>query len=308
MKKHRTEALIALVMSGLLLMSCASSQNREASDMSEFKKIRPTKTILFVHGMYMTPKVWNEWQTWFQNKGFETLAPAWPHHDVAIVEQNERHPSGELAELTLDDVVAHYRAVIQTLDEPPVVIGHSMGGLVAQKLLQEGITAGAVAVNSAPLKGVLSFKFSFLKANWAHLNLLQSAAKPAKLSFAQFAYAFANDMDESSQQAIYENYMVPESRRVGRGPLGSSGKVDPLIAREPLLLIAGGNDHIIPESLNRSNYREYRHSPSHTDLIAFDERNHLTVIQHGWEDVTTGILARFEKYTEAGKNVSLVQP
>lgn len=267
------------------------------NNISKYKPLKPTKSILFIHGMYMTPKVWDEWQDWFDDRGYDTYAPAWPHHALSVAEQNEKHPDSELAQLTLDDVIRHYEDLIQDMDEPPLVIGHSMGGLIAQKLLEKGITAGAVAVNSAPPKGVLSFKYSFIKANLPHLNLLLSSKKPAQLTFEQFDYAFANGMEEGEKQYIYQNYMVPESRKVGRGPLGSDGKITTQTAREPLLIIAGGKDHIIPDSLNRSNFKKYRNSPSHTDFITFQNRNHLTVLQPGWENVAEYILQWVDEYS-----------
>ena len=296
MKFQPIMSVITIVICSLFLMSCTSNMTTEKQPMSQFKPIKPTNNILFIHGMYMTPRVWSEWQTWFEQRGYHTSAPAWPFHALSVSEQNEKHPDSELAQLTLDDVIKHYEDLIKDMDEPPVVIGHSMGGLVAQKLLEKGITAGAVAVNSAPPKGVLSFKFSFIKANLPHLNLLLSSDKPAQLTFDQFGYAFANGMSEDEKHEIYDGYMVPESRKVGRGPLGSDGKIQPKTAREPLLMIAGGNDHIIPDSLNRSNFNKYRKSPSHTDFITFQNRNHLTVLQPGWENVTAYILQWIEEY------------
>ena len=297
MKNLAIMSVITIVFCSVFLLSCTSTTHREPQSMSPFKPMKSTNSILFIHGMYMTPTVWDKWQSWFQNHGYNTYAPAWPHHALSVAEQNEKHPDTELAQLTLDDVITHYEDLIQDLDEPPLIIGHSMGGLIAQKLLEKGITAGAVALNSAPPKGVLSFKFSFIKANLPHLNLLLSSSEPAQLSFKQFGYAFANDMAAEKQQDIYKNYMVPESRKVGRGPLGNDGKINPRTAREPLLIIAGGKDHIIPDSLNRSNFKKYRNSPSHTDFITFQNRNHLTVLQPGWENVAEYILQWVDEYS-----------
>lgn len=288
-KQYPLMLIIAAMVVSFLLSACAARLNKETNDMAQHKTIRPSSTILFVHGMYMTPDVWEDWQKHFETLGYSTYAPAWPYHGASVDEQNLRHPDEALAQLTLDDVVKKYQDFILTLDEPPIVIGHSMGGLIAQMLLEDGITAGAVAINSAPPKGVLSFKCSFIKANLPHLNLLRSSDKPARLTFKQFEYAFANDMAEDDKHFIYDSYMVPESRKVGRAPLGNSGRINPAVAREPLLFVAGGNDHIIPASLNKSNFQKYRKSPSTTDFIEFSNRNHLTILQPGWINVASYI-------------------
>ena len=282
----RFTSIITLVLCTLLGSGCATGSRQTAPLAEEEKQIPATQTVVFIHGMYMTPDVWSDWQTWFSERGYITYAPPWPLHEVSVKEQNNQHPSKQLGQLTLNDILENYRQFIATLDEPPIVIGHSMGGLIAQKLLEEGITAGAVAVNSAPPKGVLSFKFSFIRANLPHLNLFLSSDIPSQLSLSQFSYGFANDMSTDDQAFFYENFIVPESRKVGRAPLGSSGKINYTTAREPLLIIAGGNDHIIPASLNRSNYKKYRKSPSITDFVEFEGRNHLTVLQPGWQTVT----------------------
>jgi pimeloyl-ACP methyl ester carboxylesterase len=240
--------------------------------------------VLFIHGMFMTPRCWENWEPRFRARGHETLAAAWPEHDTPVEEQRRRHPSAALGALTLDTVLEHLRGVARSLGKPALV-GHSMGGLLVQLLLQEGLGACGVAIDSAPPKGVISLKWSFLKSNWGAVSPFAKIDLPIDLSLEQFAYAFVNGLPPEEQHAAYDRYYVPESRRVGKGPTTPAAAIDFKKEHPPLLFLAGGNDHIIPASLNRSNHARYAKSPSVTELRELPGRTHFTIGQKGWEEV-----------------------
>ncbi len=247
-------------------------------------------TVVFVHGMFVTPLCWNEWQAYFQARGYETIAPAWPEHELPVEEQRKRHPSKQLGAVTLEQLLDHYRAAIKGLDEKPILIGHSMGGLIVQLLLQEGLGSAGVAIDSAPPKGVISLKWSFLKSNWPAISPSAKLDEPIALSFEQFQYAFLNNLPEDKARAAYQGYYVPESRRVGKGPTTDVAKIDFTKARPPLLMVAGSEDHIIPASLNRSNYGRYSKSPAVTDFREFPGRAHWIIAQDNWQEVADFVL------------------
>ena len=113
-----------------------------------------SKTLLFIHGMYMTPKCWENWRDHFQAEGYRCLAPGWPGRDLSVDTLRRKHPDPTLGALRLKEVVDHFTDLRLTLDEMPILIGHSMGGLVAQLILQKGIASAAIAISSAPPMGV----------------------------------------------------------------------------------------------------------------------------------------------------------
>lgn len=242
------------------------------------------QAIVFIHGLFVTRHCWDGWVRRYAERGHTCVAVAWPGRDQPAATLRQRHPDLELARLTLAEVVAHHERIIRALPEPPVLIGHSMGGLIAQILLQRGLASAAVAIDSAPPRGIVSLKWSFLKANWPTLNLLRPASQPYQMPFKHFQYAFVNGMPLDEQQAAYAT-TVPESLRAGRGALTSVAQINFKQARGPLLLVAGGNDHIIPASLNQANYRAYRKSPARTDFKEFAGRNHFLIAQPGWEEI-----------------------
>lgn len=251
----------------------------------EYQTAAPTKTAVFVHGMFMTPLCWEHWTKHFEQRGYKTHAPAWPEHDAPIEEQRKRHPSAALGALTLDQVLEHYRKVLRALDEKPILVGHSMGGLIVQRLIEEGLGAAGVAIDSAPPKGVISLKYSFLKSNWGAISPTAKLDEPISLTFEQFQYAFVHTLPPAEQQAAYERYVVPESRRVAKGPTTEAAALHYERPRPPLLLLAGAEDHIIPASLNHANFQKYQNTPAIIDFHEFQSRTHWIIAQKGWQEV-----------------------
>jgi pimeloyl-ACP methyl ester carboxylesterase len=242
-----------------------------------------TRTIVFIHGMYMNSLCWEKWKDRYQSKGYTCLAPDWPGRNRTVQELRERHPDPQLGKLTLSMVVGHYVDFIKTLDEKPILIGHSMGGLVAQLLLQKDLAGAAVAIDSAPPAGVFTLKWTFIKTNWPHITPFASLDSPIQMPFERFQYAFANGLPLAVQRAAFDRYVVPESRRIPRESL--TARVDFKKAHAPLLMIAGSADNIIPPSLNHTNYARYKQTPSVTTFKQFDGRTHFIIGQQNWEEV-----------------------
>ncbi|WHZ10270.1 MAG: hypothetical protein OJF60_000709 [Burkholderiaceae bacterium] len=231
----------------------------------------------------MTALCWEQWVTRFEGSGYQCLAPNWPGRDQPIDVLRKKHPDQQLGRLTLSNVVEHFTKVINTLDEKPILIGHSMGGLVVQLLLHRNLASAGVAISSAPPMGVFTTKLAFLKSNWPHVTPFASLSEPIEMGFARFQYTFVNGMPLAQQRAAYDKYVVPESRRVPRESL--TAKIDFKKPHPPLLLIAGSTDNLIPASLNKSNYTKYNKSDSITDFKEFAARTHFIVGQEGWEEV-----------------------
>lgn len=250
-----------------------------------------SKTIVFIHGMFMTPLCWEKWIPYYEARGYRIFAPAWPGRDKSVEELNKAHPDPELAKLKLNHIVDHLENFIKGLEEKPALIGHSMGGLVVQLLLQRDIAAGGVAIDPAPPAGVFTTEFSFLKANFPAINPFL-ISRPVKMSFEHFQYAFVNTLPLEEQRAAYDRYVVPESRNVPISSLSAAGRVDFKRLRRPLLITAGEKDHIIPASLNRSNYEKY-HGPAVTDFKQFTGRDHFLIGSRGWEEVAEYCLQWF---------------
>jgi pimeloyl-ACP methyl ester carboxylesterase len=247
--------------------------------------------VVFIHGMFMTSSCWEGWIPRFEQAGRPSTALEWPGRDATVEALRARHPDPALRSLRLADVVESHVSAIQAMPVKPALVGHSMGGLIVQLLLARDLAVAGVAIDSAPPSGVFTAAPSFLRANWPMVDPLKPSDEPHMITFDEFAYAFANTLPEDDQRAAYERYAVPESRHVPRDSLGHAGHVDFAAAHAPLLLVAGGEDHIIPPELNRANHKHYHASPSVTDLMEFPGRDHLTIVEPGWEEVADFTLA-----------------
>lgn len=255
-----------------------------------------SRTIVLVHGMFMTPLCWEEWISRFEAAGRTVVAPAWPLHDGEPATLRARHPDPELGKLGLDDVVHRVREAVDALNEAPVLIGHSMGGLVVQLLLEQGVGDAGAVIDSAPPEGVFTTAPSFVKANWPMVNPFEHTDEPHLITKEEFAYAFANTLSPEDADAAWERYVVPESRRVPRDSVGRSGRVDGRAPHPPLLLVASGADHIIPAALNEHNFHHYPTGDSVTEFFEFPGRDHLTILEPGWEAVADYTLGWLDEY------------
>ena len=257
---------------------------------------------MFIHGAWMTPLCWEPFIRFFRQKGYTCLAPAWPCHDGPI-DDLRRSPSPELARLGASGIVAHLERIVRALDAPPVLVGHSFGGLWVQILLDRGLGSAGVAIDSAPPRGVLPLQWTALRSNAAVL-LTAMPHSVARLTLAQFRYAFSHTAPPADVRAAYERHVVPETRRIFFQAAmslldpGSPLKVDfGNSHRAPLLLVAGSDDHIVPAVQNRSNYAKYRGSGARTDFKEFPGRTHWIIAQDGWEEVAGYVAAWLDEAT-----------
>jgi len=252
-----------------------------------------SKTIVFIHGAWVTPLCWDQFIPFFESKGFKCVAPAWPFKDRPI-EELRQNPSAGLATLGVGEIVDHYEKAIRKEDNP-LLIGHSFGGLFVQMLLDRGLGSAGVAIDPAPPKGVLPFAYpSVLRANLRILATPGGWAKIIPTSFKDFQYAFVNNMPEAAQKAAFDKYVIPETGRVffqtATALFNDITKVNfNNASRAPLLLIAGLADTICPAAQIRDNYRHYARSTARTDYREFPDRAHWIIAQPGWEEVATSI-------------------
>ncbi len=240
--------------------------------------------ILFIHGMFTTPRFWQPWVHFFSLRGYHCLAPSWPFHDGEPAQLRERGVPG-LGDLRLDAVIETFADYATRLGpERPVIIGHSLGGLIAQVLISRGLGRAAVCISSMAPNRMLSLDWHILRAGAAMVNPL--AGDPVYLpSPAFFREAFANRLTDAEADALYREHVVPESRNILRDALGRSGQLDLTRPHAPMLFVGGTRDHVVPEKLNKRLVDAYSDPESVTDFHEFDGRGHLICHEPGWQTV-----------------------
>lgn len=252
-----------------------------------------SKTVVFITGAFVTHNGWNEWKRYFEAQGYTTYNPSWPGKEGEVAELRAKHPANntKLATLTLREVVDHYAAFVQSLPEKPILIGHSMGGLITQILINRGLGSAGVGIYPFPPLGVVLFEFSFLKSAWKALGLFTSLKKTYMMSFKDWQYAFVNGMSLADQQKAYNENTIPESKTVARGALTPVAKIDFSRTHAPLLITSGDKDNILPHTLNYRNFKRYKqNNGSITDYKEFKNRNHFVLGQDTWKEDADYIL------------------
>ncbi|MBS1602444.1 MAG: alpha/beta hydrolase [Bacteroidetes bacterium] len=248
-----------------------------------------SRSIVFVTGTFIGNTCWDEWKKFFERKGYHCLAPAWPFKLASAEELRNSHPDEAIASTRLTDLLDYFTAIINALPEKPILIGHSLGGLIVQLLLQRGLGIAGVAMHSFPPRG-LGYKLSFLRNIWKAAGLFGRAGESYMIPFQLWKYTIANGMTFDQRKELYYLYAIPESRQVMRDIFRPVAKIDFRGPHPPLLFTAGGRDRLIPASLNFRNYKKYRMSNSIAHYKEFKDRNHLVFGNPEWREDADFIL------------------
>jgi len=251
--------------------------------------------VVFIHGLWLHASSWEPWIALFEQNGYAPIAPGWPG-DPGTVAGARENPDA-LANRGIDEVTEHYVKIIEDLGAPPVIIGHSFGGMIAQKLLGENYGAAAIGIDAAQIKGVLPLPLSALHSTLPVFKNPTNKHKAVSLTAEQFRYSFGNAIGADESNALYERWAIPApglplfEAASANFSLHSPAKVaTDNEQRGPLLLVMGGQDHTVPEAITKSTLKQYRHSNAETDLLEFEDRGHSLTIDHGWQGVAEACL------------------
>ena len=247
------------------------------------------ETIVLIHGFWVTPRSWEHWITRYEGRGHRVLAPAYPGFEVEVEALNA-DPT-PIEQVTVPQIVEHLESIVSALDSPPILIGHSAGGVFTQVLLDHGYGAAGVAINSAPTEGVKRVPLSQVRASFPVLKNPANRHKAVGLTFEQWNYTFTNGFAEDEARRLYERYHIPASGEIFWGSALANihpGKDDTWVdygndERAPLLFISGSSDHLMPPSIQQSNAKHYK-SDTVTEVKEF-EGPHLLPAWPGWEQV-----------------------
>jgi non-heme chloroperoxidase len=259
--------------------------------------------VVFVHGLWLLSSSWQRWRDLFEANGYTTIAPGWPD-DAATVEEAFDHPE-VFAHKKVQAVTDHYLDAIKRLAKKPAVVGHSFGGLIAQKIAGSGASVATVSIDNAPFRGILPLPISSLKSSFPVLSNPANYGKAIALTFDQFKYGWANNLDEAEAKELHETFHVPapglplfQAAVSNFNPVSETRVDSKNPDRGPLLIIAGENDHTIPLAITEATFRlQSKHNPGVTEIERIPGRGHSLVIDSGWKEVADVAVTFIQRFT-----------
>jgi pimeloyl-ACP methyl ester carboxylesterase len=254
-------------------------------------------TIVLVHGFWVTPRSWERWIAHYEAKGYRVIAPAYPGFEVDVESLNA--DPAPVAAVTIPGIIDHLESILRELESPPIIIGHSAGGVFTQILLDHGFGAAGVALNSVPPEGVPVVPVSQVKATFPVLKNPANRHRAVRYDFEHWNYAFTNTFPEAEARALYERYAIPvPGNLVFEGALANftPGHQGTWVDfhnedRAPLLLVAGSCDNIMPAKVQWSNAAHYKARGTITEVVEFGGKPHLLPAAPGWEEIADFVLA-----------------
>src|SRR5204862_856908 len=228
----------------------------ERSTMATQSPSNGRTAVVFVHGLWMHPTSWQPWIELFRAAGYAPIAPEWPGDSPSVAEARA-HPE-RLANVGIDAVTQHYAKIIGNMKAKPIVVGHSFGGLFAQKLLGMGLASAAIAIDPAQMRGVLPLPLAQLQSAFPVLGNPFNYSRSIMLTPKQFHAGFASAVSEKESNELRAKYAIPGPGRppfeaaVANGFSNTAARVSTTDHLGQLRNIAGGEDRSCTASGDRS--------------------------------------------------------
>jgi non-heme chloroperoxidase len=285
-------------------MATAQMATMSAREAEQVERANATgKTpVVFIHGLWLLPSSWDNWAELFEQAGYAAVTPSWPD-DPETIDEARAHPE-VFAGKTLGQVADHVAEVIGALNEKPVVMGHSTGGLLAQMIADRGLSAATVAIDPGPFRGVLPLPVAALRSAAPVLKNPLNRNRAVMLTLDQFKYGWANALSDDEAKELYDSYHVAtpgvalmQMANANLNPR-TEAKLDPTNPnRGPLLIIEGEKDHTVPWAIANAAYKRQRHNPAVTEITKVPNRGHSLTIDSGWREVADTALRFVQRFT-----------
>jgi pimeloyl-ACP methyl ester carboxylesterase len=166
------------------------------------------ETIVMIHGMWGSGWYWENFKGFFESKGYRCVIPTLRFHDM----DPKGIPDPRLGTTSLLDYAADLEKLIRELDGMPIIMGHSMGGLLAQILGSRGLAKALVLLTPASPRGIIALKASVIKSFWSGLTTWGFWRKPFRQTFAEAEYAMLELMPSESRKSIYDQFVYESGR------------------------------------------------------------------------------------------------
>jgi len=239
-----------------------------------------SRTIVMIHGMWGGGWCWEYYKNFFEEKGYQCHTPYLRYHEV----DPQDDPDPRLGATSLLDYAQDLEDYIQKLDQKPILMGHSMGGLLAQMLGARDIATALVLLTPASPAGIIALRYSVLKSFWGILSKPGFWKNPHRMQYESAVYSMMEVLEEPERKSIYDRFVYESGRaltEIAFWNLGVRGaSVDSAKVNCPVLVVGGGKDRITPPTVVRKVAQKYKGT-----YIEFGDHAHMVIVEKGWEKI-----------------------
>jgi pimeloyl-ACP methyl ester carboxylesterase len=252
-----------------------------------------TETIFMIHGMWGGPWYWENYKSLFEKIGYRCVTTTLRLHDM----DPQDSPNPKLGKTSLLDYAEDLEHEIQQLGVKPVLMGHSMGGLLAQILGSRGLAKSLVLLTPASPAGILALRLSVIKSFWSMQTKWGFWKKPMRQTFNEAVYSMLHLLPPDEQKEAYDKFVYESGQaayEIGHWLFDSkkASKVDETKVTCPVLVIAGAEDRITPAKVVRQVAKKYKAVSTYKE---FENHAHWVVAEPGWQDISEYIAGWLEQ-------------
>ena len=242
-----------------------------------------TETIFMIHGMWGGPWYWENYKRLFEKEGYRCVTTTLRHHDM----DPKDVPNPQIGTTSLTDYAEDLEKEIHQLGVKPIVMGHSMGGLLAQILGSRGLAETLVLLTPASPAGLMVLTPSVVKSFWSIQTKWGFWKKPIRQTLNEVIYSMLHLLTPDEQKKTYEKFVYESGQvvaEIGYWFFDSKGasNVDASKMTCPVLVVASTGDRIMPASIVRKIAEKYKAVSTYKE---FQNHAHWVIAEPGWQDV-----------------------
>lgn len=258
----------------LILIAVTMNLTANAQSISDDKK-----NVVFIHGAWSTGDVWNNYKAHFSEKGYKTLSPTFSYHST---KQND-----SLIGVSMEDYVNEIRNIVSSLNNPPIIVAHSMGCIIAQRLAMDGLIEKMILIAPPVNYGMMPPSESINSVKWINgiKHLKMNLTKP---TFEQTLNGMLHNLSETKQKEVYSKLtnesglvmkeMIWIKNLFGKKP----NKIKYSKIDVPILFVSGGIDNASPVKIAKKLYKKYK---LNSEIKVFEKNAHWMMEESNWIEI-----------------------
>jgi pimeloyl-ACP methyl ester carboxylesterase len=254
-----------------------------------------TKTVMFISGAFVSHYYWEQWIWYFKSKGYKVVAPPWIHKNDTPENLRDENICNKIDSICLSELLCYYTEIIEQFQEKPILIGHSYGGLLVQLLVQQDLAAAGVCISSFPPAGLSLKKLVFYKNIIQFSNHFFSDKGIVLPTFKKWQNLLYNAASEEEQIIAFEDFIIPESKKVLCDLLLKNTRINFKKRHVPLFFIAGSKDNFVTSKVLYWNYKKYKNFYSITCYKKLEGKDHFLILDIQWKETAESIVKWLDK-------------